>query len=177
MNRVTGPVTLYIAASSGETVTGCHAGYEREGNVTIHRHADGELADAEGVLRCQNRGARRSQACFVIATADEQNLIERAKVGIPAGQEFARGLRRRKPVPQTSERVGMRSGTNRDDGDVIGHRGLSSGIASVDRLGCALSASETALIAVARSALCCDIAQVQLALTLCRYQFLLWSKG
>src|SRR5262249_39658841 len=140
-------------------LAGCHAGYEREGDVSIHRHADGELADAEGVLRYQNRGTLARQACFVIAAADEQNLIERAKVGIPAGQELARVPHRREPVPQASERVGMRSGTNDDDGDVIGHRAFSSGIASIDRFGRALSASETALIAVARSALRCDIAQ------------------
>src|SRR5262249_697536 len=67
---------------------------------------------------------------FLIARTDEQNLIECAELRIPARQQLTRRCHLGSLLLQAKKRVGMRSGTNRDDGDVIGHRGFSSRVAT-----------------------------------------------
>src|SRR5258708_9903059 len=105
---------------------------------------------------------------------NEKSVMACAELGTPARQQLTRRRHLGILLLQAKKRLGMRSGTNRDDRDVIGHRCFSSGIASADRFRRALSALDTSPIAVARVA---TSRSVQLALTLCRYRFLLSSKG
>src|SRR5262249_5368362 len=93
-------------------------------------YADDELGQAERVLRLQHCGTLRDQPRFLIARTEEQNLIERAELRIPARQQLTRRRHLGSLLLQAKKRVGMRSGTNRDDGAVIGHRGFSSRIAT-----------------------------------------------
>src|SRR5262249_25954436 len=106
---------------------GRHRRHERERDIGVHARGCDVFTDPERILASQYLLPLLEDAGDVGSSAQQQDTIQRADIGTPAGQEPIAGYGRERLL-QARQRLLLRTGPHGDDRYVIMHSAFPCGL-------------------------------------------------